>query len=346
MQKDRIKKFKVPIEKQFVVIPNALPRDKRLSPLARLVLIYLLTNSDTWVVLNGYAAEEVGVNVKTFTGAIRELYNVGYIRRERIRSEKGYFSHWDYEVHYEAVFENEVWEAPKKRVHKKKEGSALPGELSVGGLQPSAQKPPVVKLPVVNARLSKPKEPMPNIPKAMKAMPSSISSSGAMEASPAKKPVGKQDPDVRGRKHKRPQAQEDTFQWLLGLKIVDENGAINEDTLSFLAHKYSHKKLEDTYFHLIHKLNAKGVKVKKSPLAFFRYLLENEHDCRGTNSELNEAFARNFAKELGWGSLEFKEKYVIDRYNSAKDISFNMEPAAFRESLSGLYMSLNGCTNY
>ena len=187
-----------------------------------------------------------------------------------------------------------------------------------------------------------PNIPMPNRPKAMKAMPSSISSSQALEASPSKKPIGKQDPEVRGRRHKRPEAQEETFQWLLGLDLTNEKGVIDDEVLSVLAHKYTHKKLEDTYAHLIHKLEDPKLKIKKSIIAFFRHLLNNEHDCRGTNSDLNAAYARKFSKELGWGTLEIKDKYVIDKNNSAKDISLNMEPSSFRDCIGGLYMSLHG----
>lgn len=345
MSKDRIRKFKVPQDEGYTIIPNKLPKDKRVSVLARLLLVYLLSNSETWVVLTGVAADEIGVNEKTLTGAIRELYNVGYIRRDRVRNPKGHFSHWDYEVHYEPVFENEKWESPKKRIYKKPELLAKvdenppkPDALPLQGLQPQAEKPPVVKPPVARARLPMPNPPMPNKPMAMEAMPSYKNRQKAMEASP-----GKKDPSVRGRNFKRPEEQEMRFQWLLGLELTDDKGQVNEEALSYLAHTYTQEKLERTYFHLVYKMDKKGVK-PKSAIALYRHLLANEHNCRASHAELNEAMARKFASELGWGTLEFKEKYVIDRNNPSKDIDFNLDPATFKDLLSGLYMSLN--SNY
>jgi len=336
MSNDTIKKHSRSLEKDYAIIPKDLAKDKRLTPFSRLVLIYLLSNSDTWVVRMVYAAHEIGVNPKTFTNAIRELFNLGFIKRDRVRQANGYFSHFDYEVHHQPIFENEKWEAPKKRSGKKNENEATSGDkslkpLAVEALQPQAAKPLVVKPPVVKRALPMPNKPMPNKPKAMEAMPSHSRNQKAMAPSVTK-----------GRRFKRPQEEEDRFQWLLGLTLLDEHGKVNEDALSFMAHSYSQEKLQRTYFHLVHKLDKKKVQVKKSPLAFYRHLLENEHNCRASHAELNESMAKKFSSELAWGSLEFHEKYVIDRNIPSKDIDFNLEPEVFKDLLSQLYFNVYG----
>lgn len=343
MPKDRYKQYQYAYEKGYTAQANCILIDVNLSLGARVLLMYYISNSDTWKCYTPIMAEQIGVNKSTIIRFNKELYEKGYITRERQRKENGSLGGWDYEYSPTSVFKNPPWtennKPPKKPNGNVDESSPKPEKLTplpVEGFQPSPQKASMVNVSMDSATLPMPNKPMPNKPKAMKALPSSISSSKALAAS-----QGKQDPNVRGRRHKRPEAQEETFQWLLGLTLLNDNQPKTEETLSVLAYKYTRKKLEDTYFHLIHKLNYKGVKVKKSVMAFYRHLLENEHDCRGTNAELNEAFARNFVKELGWGSLEFKEKYVIDKNNSAKDVSFNMEPTAFRDSLGGLYMSIN-----
>lgn len=145
----------------------------------------------------------------------------------------------------------------------------------------------------------------------------------------------------RQRKHKRSEAHEDLFQWLLGLQICDESGYLDEDEMSYLSHKYTRVQLENAFCHLQHKINKKGFK-PKSNIAIFKHLLQNEHNLIGMNAEINEAFARKFANDLGWGTLKINEKYVIDKNHSAKDLSLNMEPAAFRSSLENLYMGIHG----
>lgn len=343
MSKDILKKHSRSLDRDYQIIPKDLCKDKRLTPFARLVLIYLLSNSDEWVVRMEYAAFEVGVNVKTFTGAIRELCNVGFISREWIRKENGHFSHYAYEISHEPIFENEFWAPPKKRDRNKKEMSTNDHEcmsntsaLSLEGVQPQAQKPPMVKPPMVKGRLPMPNKPMPNKQALEKAMPSHSTSFQAMQASPSKKTDG----SSASRKHKRKEDHQERFEYLMGLMILDDKGFHNENDMSFLSFTYSQKQLENAYYHMLYKIENKGIHVKNT-LAFFKFLLKNEHNCRTPDSEINEAFARKFATELGWGSLEFKEKYVIDRGNSGKDLSFNMPPASFRDSLGNLYMSIH-----
>lgn len=336
MSKMQFKQYETDYKDGYTVVTNNIIVDKNLTDAGKVLLIYLLSNSKTWKVYGNVTADTLSWGRDKFTKTVRELHNAGYIQREQTR-EKGKWDSYNYQFHNKPVFENEKWETPKSELRRKlpKTGNVAqnqptPEALSIHGVQPSPEKPDTVVPASENQALPMPKRPMPKRPKAMEAMPSSISSSKAMEASP-----------VQGRKFKRTEEKEETFQYLLGLQIFDEKGQNNEEALSVLAHNYSRQKLEDTYFHLIHKLEDKKVPIKKSVLAFYRYLLDNEHNCRGSNSELNAAFARKIKSDCGWGTLEIKDKYVIDRDNSAKDISLNMEPTSFRDSLLGLYSSLH-----
>jgi predicted transcriptional regulator len=320
----------------YVLVFDSITNDSTISDAAYRLLVHLHSNSDTWKVYGRFTAHLLGWGKDKMTRAIRELYNLGFITRTQVRN-KGEWGHFIYKVSFKKKFKNPVWELPKSRKKTTEKEREFHKALPVQASQPERENPsPVNPGPVIQP-LPMPNKPMPNKPKAMKALPSSISSSKALAAS-----QGKQDPDVRGRRHKRPEAQEETFQWLLGLDLTNEKGVIDDEVLSVLAHTFTRKKLEDTYAHFIHKLEDPKLKIKKSKIAFYRHLLNNEHDCRGTNSDLNAAYARKFSKELQWGTLEIKDKYVIDRNNSAKDISLNMDASSFRDCLGGLYMSLHG----
>lgn len=340
MSNDTIKKHSRSLEKDYAILPRDLAKDKRLTPFSRLVLLYLLSNSDTWVVRTEFAAFEIGVNRKTFTNAIRELYNTGFIARERIRLPNGHFSHFEYEFSHEPIFENPKWQEPKKRVTKKSaeianvdESCPNPAELSIQALQPQATKPPVVKQSVVNAPLPMPNKPMPNL-KAMVAMPASSKRSKALEASPDKREF----PKSKSRVKPRTPEHEERFQYMLGLKIGNEKkGYLDEDAASFLSKDKTYAQIENAYFTLKTK-QRKGDRVD-NPAALFRHLLLNEHNPNTPQSEINETFAREFSNHFNWTSLVIKGKFVYDKNNSSKDLNLNMPFESFQSSLHGLYSS-------
>jgi hypothetical protein len=328
-------------EDGYTVVTNNIIVDKDLTDSAKILLIYLMSNSPTWKVYGRFTAKLLGWGKEKLSSAIRCLYTLGYITRIQNR-EKGKWTHYTYRYSNKPKFKNPAWQSQFKSSGQKPEmlpnvdeTPSTPETLPVEAVQPKRQKPAPVQSSPDNRPLPKPNKPMPNL-NGYEGNASLSSKSKAMDASRTK-----QDPATRGRKHKRPDDEEDRFQWLLGLHILDEKGYLNEDALSYLAHTYTRKRLEDAYFHMLHKIQKKSFKAK-SPIAVFRHLLENEHNCRGTDAELNEAFARKFASDLGWGSLLINENYVIDKNVSAKDLSLNMEPAAFRSSLENLYLSIHG----
>lgn len=329
-----------PYEEGYVVVFNHITTNKDLSDSAYRLLNYLHSNSPTWVVRGRFTAKELGWGKEKLTKSIRELYNLGFITRIQIR-ENGRFKHFVYKYSYKQKFKNEPWASPKKRdsSNVSNVGESCPKPdlltpLALEGLQPERVKSTPVKPTPEIRPIPKPNIPMPKL-HGYEGNASLSKSSRAMEAWPVKDSL-----PSRKRKHKRKEDHENRFQYLLGLNICDETGVVDEDEMSFLAYTYTQKQLDDAYFHLQHKIDEKGFKAK-STIAIFKHLLKNEHNARGANADLNLAFAKKFAKEVKWGSLEFKDRYVIDRNNPSKDIDFNLEPATFRDILGQLYMSLN-----
>ena len=225
-------------------------------------------------------------------------------------------------------------------------------------VQPESDNPDMVFHPLTKLNL-----PMPKSKALIKALPCQSDKKGASEGSREKqepkltlmqqrarakrfsgstyqeeKPKVKAGPS-KERRYKRTPEHEDLFQWLLGLQILDENGFLNVDDMSYLSHKYKAVQLENAYFHMQHKIEKKGFKAR-SPLAVFKFLLANEHNARGENCDINAQIAAKFMADLGWHTLEIKEKHVQDRNVSAKDISLNMCPAEFKGSLERLYSSI------
>lgn len=337
---DEFEEYQLPLTEQWFQSSRYAVQDPSLTSDAYRLLNYLCSNSKTWENYGSYIRKLWGWGEAKLTSAIRCLHNNNYINRKRIRRPDGKLGHYKYQYCQKPVFQNEKWDEPKKRdrttpdelpnVDESCPKPDLLPALPVEAVQPAETKPGMARPAVANPKLPMPNKPMPN-PKALKkALPSYFHNQKAMEA-----------PPVQGRKFKRPDDEEDRFQMLLSFQIRDEKGEINEDALSYLANTYTRKKLEDTFYHLTYKLENESLSVKKSPIALYRHLLKHEHNCRTPNADLNEAFARKFAFELGWGSLEFKEKYVIDKNNPSKDIDFNLEPAVFRELLGSLYMNLH-----
>lgn len=327
-------------EEGFVVVFNHIIINKELSDAAYRLLTYLHSNSATWTVYSRYTAKRLGWGREKLTKAIRELYNLGFITRIQTR-DNGKFAIYTYKYSFKQKFKNEPWASPKKRVNNKPEMSPNVDEitsntevLSVEGLQPK----PDISDPVLSASekrsLTIPNKPIPNKPMDMEAMPASKKKQKDLDAMPGKKAF----PKSKSRIKPRDADHEDRFQYLIGLKIGnDKAGYLDENAASYLSSKFTQTQIENAYFTLETKLR-KRERVD-SPAAVFVHLLKNEHNPITAQNELNETFAINFSKELGWSSLVIKQKIVYDRNNSAKDLSLNMPFECFKTSLMGLYSS-------
>lgn len=82
---------------EFVIIRNAVVRDRRISYLARGILGEVLSRPDNWrITAEQLAATTVpGEGIKSIRRALKELESAGYLKRKRVRSEGGMFT-WEH----------------------------------------------------------------------------------------------------------------------------------------------------------------------------------------------------------------------------------------------------------
>lgn len=83
-------------EYRFTQIPNDWLRDPRLSLKAIGLLAQLLSHAEGWRVTVGSLAKANGCGRDSIRGAVRELEEFGYLKREQFRADGGEFSevHW------------------------------------------------------------------------------------------------------------------------------------------------------------------------------------------------------------------------------------------------------------
>lgn len=93
-----IKRTQLPFEGNFVQIPNAWMRDKRLSRRARGLLAELMTHRANWVI-NIKSLWETGPEGReSVRKALLELHKYGYLKRAQSHGESGQFAGMDYEL--------------------------------------------------------------------------------------------------------------------------------------------------------------------------------------------------------------------------------------------------------
>jgi len=90
--------FKNPQANKFAIIPNELLADTRLSWKAKGVLCYLLSMPPDWKVYTEEIAKHSTDGIKSLNSAIKELIELGYIKRDIIRVEKGHYGGYEYSV--------------------------------------------------------------------------------------------------------------------------------------------------------------------------------------------------------------------------------------------------------
>lgn len=81
--------FRTKAEKEYTTIRNSLVKDKSLSWGARGLLIYLLSKPETWVVRKTDLVAMSPASNHVVARILKELEIVGYIKRDRIRNDKG-----------------------------------------------------------------------------------------------------------------------------------------------------------------------------------------------------------------------------------------------------------------
>ena len=75
---------------QFVIVPNGIFRDPRLSVVAKGLLAYLLSLPASWEVRHDQLHRELGIGRKLLDRAFRELIEAGYVTRDEAQGRDEY----------------------------------------------------------------------------------------------------------------------------------------------------------------------------------------------------------------------------------------------------------------
>lgn len=84
------------IEKHFFIGSNDFARDPLISPRACKVYIYLVSHSEGWEVTVRTVAKATGMGKNTVAAALQDLEQAGFIKRTRVKDEKGLFAGVEY----------------------------------------------------------------------------------------------------------------------------------------------------------------------------------------------------------------------------------------------------------
>lgn len=82
----------------FSQIPNNLILDENLSNTSKMIIIYLFTRADGWVVRNSDVCNVCKISNTTLSKKWKELINSGWLSRTEIRDEKGLFVGYNYNI--------------------------------------------------------------------------------------------------------------------------------------------------------------------------------------------------------------------------------------------------------
>lgn len=328
-------------ESKYQIAPNEIIFDRGLSDAAKILILAIhgiKSCAPSWVIVQADLQKRLSWGRDKMRSTMKELEHYGFLKvvqdrkkdsekEEKSRAIKGSFRQNDFFFSMDKEYKDEKNTGTYKRDKR--------SSLSVQAFQPLTEIPSTDSPLADNRALPMPNKPIPDS-KAMKAMPVNSSKSRALvrRAAP-KEPIAKN----KARLFKRPEDEEDRYQFLLSLEFGKKKEKLSDDTASYLAHSFTLKQLEDCYFDVQGKIK-RGQNIR-SPIAVFRTLLTDEHCPRGSVSQTNEAIAEQAKSDLQWSSLVIKDKYVFDSSNPAKDVPLNIDSESFRNSLMGLYSSLH-----
>lgn len=91
-------------ENWHVSVPVKILTHKELSEPAKILLIYLHSNSADWVFYSDVLQKELGMGREKFNAAVKNLETLGFVKRTQKRLESGKFSTYLYEFSYEPEF--------------------------------------------------------------------------------------------------------------------------------------------------------------------------------------------------------------------------------------------------
>lgn len=90
----------------FTIIPNNIFKDKTLSMKAKGLLCLMLSLPPTWEFSEVGLSKLSSDNITSIKSGLKELESAGYLRRERIRNEKGHLKSCIYHIFEEPMLEN------------------------------------------------------------------------------------------------------------------------------------------------------------------------------------------------------------------------------------------------
>lgn len=131
LQRSRIKRVGTKLGKDFVVIPNALARDAKLTPRAKAVALYLWSLPDGWELNTESIAVAVGLNKRTVLAGIDDLIEARWLKRDELANDSGQIFGYVYVIQQSRRFGADFGtkSAPPKKTNKR-EGLSLPPHLS------------------------------------------------------------------------------------------------------------------------------------------------------------------------------------------------------------------------
>lgn len=118
---------------KFTCIPNKIIRNNLISNSGFRLLSYLASNSDSWIVYNEVVKRELDWGRDLLDGAIKNLFFLGYLKKTQARTDKGTFSHNQYEWDFEPIFLKENHEILKKEEEKSNSNNSTEGAKPVDG---------------------------------------------------------------------------------------------------------------------------------------------------------------------------------------------------------------------
>lgn len=86
----------------FTIVPNEFARNPKVTPRAARVFIYLMSNVEGWTTSAARVSKILEMGESTVGAALRDLEDLGYLRRERRNIDGGRFR-WEYELYAHPV---------------------------------------------------------------------------------------------------------------------------------------------------------------------------------------------------------------------------------------------------
>lgn len=87
-----------PKESGFTQFDNRTLLNKNLSPTAKIVLLYLISNKEDWEYSEDSICYHLTIGKTQLRTALHQLESLGYLKRTRMYNEKGKFYRYNYEI--------------------------------------------------------------------------------------------------------------------------------------------------------------------------------------------------------------------------------------------------------